>query len=93
LPTFSFRCTDEYGNGALPPGGNITVTVALGNNPTGATLSGTLTVSGFSVVTSFSNVSIDKPGTGYTLVASSPASPGACSSAPPVTSAAFNVSP
>lgn len=93
LPSFSFRCTDDYGNlTATPPGGGMTVTVALGNNPTGATLSGTLTVSGFAAITSFNNVSIDKPGTGYTLVASA-VSPGMCSGAPPVTSTSFNVLP
>ena len=45
------------------------VTLAIGANPAGGTLSGTLTVSAVNGVASFSNVSIDNPGSGYTLVA------------------------
>lgn len=93
LPPFSVRCTDAYGNLPMPPGGSLTVTVSLGNNPTGATLSGTLTGGVFAAIAvSFGTISIDKPGTGYTLVARAGSS-GACSSAPSVSSAAFNVSP
>ncbi|MBA3495820.1 MAG: Ig-like domain repeat protein, partial [Gemmatimonadales bacterium] len=46
-----------------------TVTVALGDNPGGAVLSGTLTVSAVNGVASFPNLSIDKTGNGYTLTA------------------------
>jgi hypothetical protein len=62
------------------------VTVAIGNNPGGGTLSGTLsrTVSGG--VATFNNLSIDKTGAPYTLVAS-----GASLSA--VTSSGFAVTP
>jgi large repetitive protein len=49
-----------------------TVTLALGNNPNGATLSGTLTAVASGGVARFSSLSLDKVGTGYTLVASFP---------------------
>src|SRR5262249_46758583 len=48
-----------------------TVTVAIGNNPGSGTLSGTLTVTVSGGVATFSNLSIDKAGSGYTLAASS----------------------
>jgi hypothetical protein len=76
---------DVYGNGmSLPPGPPYSVTISLGNNPGGAALGGTLTAQGFgSLAMTFGNVSIDKPGTGYTLVATS--------GGRTVTSAAFSI--
>ena len=62
------------------------VTVALGTNPAGGTLLGTATVAAVSGVATFSNVSVDKVGGGYTLVATS-------GSLTRVTSSAFNVTP
>src|SRR2546427_135462 len=47
------------------------VTVALGANPGGGTLSGTTTVNPVNGVASFAGLSMDKAGSGYTLVASS----------------------
>src|SRR2546428_50174 len=47
------------------------VTIAIGTNPAGGTLSGTLTVVAVAGVATFSNLSINNPGTGYTLVATS----------------------
>src|SRR5207237_971010 len=52
----------------------------------GGTLSGTTTVAAVSGVATFSNLSIDKAGTGYTLTAASGALTGA-------TSSAFTISP
>ena len=46
------------------------VTMAIDNNPSGGQLSGTLTVNAISGVASFSGLSIDTEGTGYTLTAS-----------------------
>jgi hypothetical protein len=64
----------------------IPVTISLKANPGGATLSGTLTViSNFGRAT-FSDLMIDKVGTGYTLTASA-------AGLQPVTSAAFAVVP
>ena len=45
------------------------VTLALGANPGGATLAGTLTVAAMDGIASFSDLSIDRPGSGYTLAA------------------------
>lgn len=87
IAPFTVRCVDRYGNPiAIPPGGGMTVTATLGNNPAGATLSGALTVSGFAALTRFDNVVIDKPGTGYTLVLNEPRLGS-------VTSAPFNILP
>ena len=47
-----------------------TVTIALAGNPGGATLSGTKTVAAVNGVATFSNLSLDRAGTGYTLMAS-----------------------
>jgi hypothetical protein len=45
------------------------ITVSLGTNPAGGTLSGTTTVTAVAGVATFANLSIDKVGNGYTLVA------------------------
>jgi alpha-tubulin suppressor-like RCC1 family protein len=62
------------------------ITLAIGTNPVGGTLSGTLAVSAVSGVATFSTLSIDKEGAGYTLVASAAGLTGA-------TSAAFAIVP
>src|SRR5207249_8764663 len=56
----------------------------IGANPSGGTLAGTATVAAVSGVATFSGLSIDKAGTGYTLVASS-------SGLTDPTSTAFNI--
>ena len=63
-----------------------TVTLAIGTNPSGATLGGTTSVNAVAGVATFSSVNLNKSGTGYTLVASS-------TGATSATSAAFNVVP
>lgn len=45
-----------------------TVSVALGANPGGSTLSGTTSAAAISGLASFPNLSINNPGSGYTLV-------------------------
>ena len=45
------------------------MTLSLGNNPGGGTLSGTLTVAAVNGVATFNNLSINAAGSGYTLVA------------------------
>jgi S-formylglutathione hydrolase FrmB len=57
------------------------VTVAIDNNPCGGTLSGTLTVPAVAGVATFTNLSIDIPGNGYTLTASAASLTGTNSSA------------
>lgn len=60
------------------------VSLALGHNSSGAVLSGTLVRQAVNGVATFSDLTIDKAGTGYTLVASS-------GNLAPVTSSAFNI--
>jgi len=50
---------------------NAPITLALGDNPGGATLGGTLTKTPVNGVVTFNDLTINRPGTGYTLVASS----------------------
>jgi hypothetical protein len=61
------------------------VTVAMGTNPSGGTLSGTTTVVAAGGVATFSGLSIDKVGTGYTLAVTSSGLTG-------ITSSTFNIS-
>jgi hypothetical protein len=63
-----------------------TVTVVLGANPGSATLAGTAAVPAVGGVATFSNLSINNPATGYTLIAAAPTLTSA-------TSATFNVTP
>ena len=60
---------DAYGN--VVTTASSSVSVALANNPTGATLGGTLTVAAGQGVASFTNLTINKVGSGYTLQVSS----------------------
>ena len=60
---------DAYGN-VVTSAAN-TVSVAFANNPTGATLSGTFSVTAIEGVATFSNLTINKTGSGYTLRVSS----------------------
>jgi hypothetical protein len=73
-------------NGHAVTGSAAPVTIAIGANPGAGTLSGTTTVNAVAGTgnATFSNLSINQPGTGYTLVATSP---GLGS----VTSAPFNI--
>ncbi len=73
---------DDAGN-TVATFGN-TITIALGANPGGGTLSGTRTVTAVNGVATFSNLSIDRAGNGYTLVATATGITAA-------TSAAFNI--
>ena len=57
------------------------LTIALGNNPVGGTLSGTLTRAAVRGCATFSDLSIDKAGAGYTLSAFATGIPGAMSTA------------
>ena len=56
------------------------ITVAIGTNPASGTLAGTTTVAAVNGVATFANVSINSPGTGYTLTASATTLAGASSS-------------
>jgi uncharacterized delta-60 repeat protein len=56
---------DAYGN--IVTSANNSVTVAFGNNPTNAKLGGTTSVKATNGYVTFSNLSINKRGSGYTL--------------------------
>jgi S-adenosylmethionine hydrolase len=68
-PVVTVEIVDQFGN-VLTNDNSDTVTVALGNNPGGGTLSGTLTITVSAGVATFSDLSIDQIGDGYTLFAS-----------------------
>src|SRR5438093_105601 len=81
-PAVHVTAQDAHGNIATAFTG--TVTLGLGTNPGGGTLSGTATAAAVNGVATFANVSINKAGTGYTLTAAATGVTG-------TTSAAFNV--
>src|SRR5437867_1510466 len=69
-----------------PQGNTVTtattsITLAIGTNPGSGTLAGTTTVAAVNGVASFANLSINNPGTGYTLTASATGLTGATSNA------------
>jgi MYXO-CTERM domain-containing protein len=74
------------GSGNLIASATDSITVAVGNNPRNGTLSGTKTVAALNGVATFSDLSINRNGQGYTLQASS----GSLSA---VSSAAFDITP
>ena len=65
--------------GSTVPGATTPVTLALAANPSGAMLGGTTTVSAVDGIATLSDLSIDRPGSGYTLAAAAPALGGATS--------------
>jgi len=83
-PAVKIRAFDAFGNFATGFTGNVSV--ALGSNPGGGTLSGTIPVAAVGGVATFFDLSINRTGVGYTLTASA-----AGFSAP--TSAAFDITP
>ena len=82
-PAVTARILDAFDNLTTS---TANVTVAIGTNPSSGTLSGTATVAAVSGVATFSTLSLDKAGTGYTLAASSSGLTGA-------TSSSFNIIP
>ena len=66
-PTVQVAVQDAGGNLVTAPA--VAVAVAIGTNPSGGVLSGTASVLSASGIAQFSNLSIDKSGTGYTLQA------------------------
>jgi hypothetical protein len=71
-------------NGNRVTNNNSSVTLSIANNPGSGTLSGTATINAISGLATFSGLSINKTGDGYTLSAAS-------QGLPSVTSSAFNV--
>ena len=83
-PAVQVAAQDDAGNTVT--GFTDDITIVLGTNPSGGTLSGTTTVGAVNGVATFSNLSIDKVGNGYTLVATATEPRGAIS-------APFNITP
>jgi len=95
-PPIQVAGQDAFGNTVAGFTGNVTV--AIGVNPGGGALSGTTTVGASSGVASFTNLSINKSGAGYTLTASAASLAGATSdpftvSAGPPTQLVFSGQP
>ncbi len=67
-PAFQVTAQDALGNRAADFTDTVTVTIAI--NPGGGVLSGTTAGAALSGVATFADLTIDKSGTGYTLVAS-----------------------
>lgn len=82
-PSVSVKLLDPYGNATSS---NAAVTLAIGTNPAGSSLSGTTTVAASSGTATFSTLNLNKSGSEYTLIASSPGVTSA-------TSTPFSVSP
>jgi CSLREA domain-containing protein/uncharacterized repeat protein (TIGR01451 family) len=80
-PSPTVRILDQFGNLTTS---TANVTIAIGTNPVGGTLSGTATVAAVAGVATFNGLSINTAGNGYTLAADSTGLTGA-------TSAAFNI--
>src|SRR5207244_2627817 len=85
-PAVTVKILDAYGN--LETGDNTDQVSLLLNNAAGATLSGTNPVTVSGGIATFSNLSINQAGTGYTLSASSGSLSGATSTAFNITTAA-----
>src|SRR5437016_4133019 len=82
-PAVQVTVQDAQGNTVTTA--TTSITVAIGTNPASGTLAGTPTVAAVNGVATFANLSINNPGTGYTLAASATGLTGA-------TSTAFNIS-
>ncbi|HMH81345.1 MAG TPA: hypothetical protein VK531_00635, partial [Gemmatimonadales bacterium] len=83
-PPVQVSAVDDAGN--VDTSFHLPFTITLGENPGRATLAGTRTVDPVRGVATFADLSLDKAGTGYTLVATAPGQRG-------VTSPPFNVTP
>ncbi len=59
----------QDGTGLLDANNSSAVTIAIQNNPSAGTLSGTVTKAAINGIATFSDLNIDLAGTGYTLVA------------------------
>ena len=82
-PAVTVRVQDQFGN---LTSSNASVTVAIGTNPGGGTLSGTTTLSATNGTATFTNLSIDIASRGYTLVGRSTGFAGITSSLFDITS-------
>jgi hypothetical protein len=84
MPPVTVAAFDAFGNAATGFTGNITV--AIGSNPNFGTLSGTTVVQAVAGVSTFSTLTIDSAGIGYTLTAAASGLTGATSASFEITS-------
>lgn len=82
LPVMTVAAQDANGNAVTTFTGDVTV--AIGTNPGGATLSGIATAKAVAGIATFSDIKLNRPGTGYTLTFTSLGLSG-------IGSAAFNI--
>ncbi len=68
---FDLQVAMEDDQGNVDPTFTGNITIALANNPASGTLGGTLTRQAFGGIALYTDLTIDQPGTGYTLTASS----------------------
>lgn len=95
-PPITVAAQDAFGNTVSSFVSNITM--AIGTNPSSGTLSGTTSITAVAGIATFSNLSVDKAGTNYTLAASASGLTGATSgqfniTASTATKLAFTVQP
>jgi autotransporter-associated beta strand protein len=83
-PSVTVQVADAFGNLILSDSSQVSL--ALGTNPGGSTLSGTTQISAVNGIATFNNLSLNKSGTGYTLNASD-------GSLLDATSGSFNIGP
>ena len=88
---FGLQATIEDAYGNVVTSASNKVTVALSNNPTGAKLGGTLSETASKGVATFSGLTLNKVGTGYTLALSSSGLTGATTSPITVTSTGADI--
>jgi hypothetical protein len=81
-PAVQVEVGDQFGNRITSAGSDVTL--GIGANPGGGTLTGGGPVAAVNGVATFANLSIDQTGTGYTLTAAAPGLTGA-------TSTSFNI--
>ncbi len=89
-PAVQVAVQDAQGNTVTTA--TTSITVAIGTNPASGTLTGTTTVAAVNGVATFSTLSLNPAGTGYTLTASATGLTGATSSAFAVGAAGGSVS-
>lgn len=83
-PAIQVTAFDDYGNVVTNWAGSVTMAITSGTGTVGAILNGTTKVAAVNGTSTFSNLSINITGTGYTLTATATALVSA-------TSAAFNI--
>jgi hypothetical protein len=86
----SFQVDVRDANGNLVTGATNPVTIAIANNAGGGTLTGTKTVNAVAGVATFSGLSLDRVGVGYTLQATATGLSSATSTSFNITVAALN---